>query len=224
MKKRELNRNEKHFKILGVEFAYLCVMGIIFAFFGWVAENVVRVISLGIIDSRFHFLPFTTPYALIPFAFHILLGSPDNLTFFGKPIFKNKPDKKSKMLSDVIICLFICAVVFVSELAVGNLWDKVFGVKLWNYGNLPCHVTQYAGLIPSLGYGFGAFLLFKFFYAPVLKLIREKNAFKGSYNYIGYSRRRNSCRRLVFNRANSILRTSQHLVVGFYLVKKSVFL
>ena len=170
--------NEKQFKILGVEFAYLCVMGIIFAFFGWVAENVVRVISLGIIDSRFHFLPFITPYALIPFAFHILLGSPDNLTFFGKPIFKNKPDKKSKILSDVIICLIICAVVFVSELAVGNLWDKVFGVKLWNYGNLPCHVTQYAGLIPSLGYGFGAFLLFKFFYAPVLKLIREKMPLK----------------------------------------------
>ena len=60
----------------------------------------------------------------------------------------------------------------------GNLWDKAFGVQLWNYSNLPLQVTQYAGLIPSLGYGIGAYILFKFVQTPLLKLLQRKCPFK----------------------------------------------
>lgn len=56
----------------------------------------------------------------------------------------------------------------------GNLWDALFGVQLWNYGNMPLHVTQYAGLIPTLGYGGGAYLLFRFVHRPLLKYLRRK--------------------------------------------------
>lgn len=168
---------KKRLKIFGVEVAYLYLLGIGFAFLGWIAENTVKAISDGIIDSRFHILPFISPYALIPFAMHIALGSADDLAFFGKKVFK-KQTLKTKIVSNVLTVTVICSAVFVGELAVGNLWDKAFGVQLWNYSNLPLQVTQYAGLIPSLGYGLGAYVLFKFVQAPAIKLMQRKCPFK----------------------------------------------
>lgn len=167
---------KKRLKIFGVEFVYLYLLGIIFAFAGWIAENTVKAVTGGVIDSRFHVLPFISSYALIPFALHICFGEADDIAVFGKKIFKNK-NVKTKILSNVTVLAVTCSAVFFGELAVGNLWDKCFGVQLWNYSNLPLQVTQYAGLIPSLGYGAGAYLLFKFAQGPFLKLMRQKQPF-----------------------------------------------
>lgn len=168
---------EKRLKIFGVEFVYLYLLGIIFAFAGWIAENAVKAVTGGVIDSRFHVLPFISPYALIPFALHICFGEADDIAFFGKRIFKTKT-LKTKILSNVIVFGVTCSAVFLGELGVGNLWDKCFGVQLWNYSNLPLQVTQYAGLIPSLGYGAGAYIIFKFAQGPFLKLMQKKQPFK----------------------------------------------
>ena len=168
---------KKRLTIFGVEFVYLAVLGIGMAFVGWLAENTVKAVTDGIIDSRFHVLPFISPYALIPFAVHIALGSADDIAFFGKKLFKVST-KKTKVLSNIITIAVICGAVFLGELAVGNLWDILFGVQLWDYSDLPLQVTQYAGLIPSLGYGIGAWLLFKFAYTPLLNLCRKKLNFK----------------------------------------------
>lgn len=92
---------------------------------------------------------------------------------FGKKLFKSN-DKKSKLLSNMITLFAIYMFVFLGELAVGNMWDMFFGVELWNYSSMPLHVTQYAGLIPTLGYGTGAYLLFRFGYMPALKVVRKK--------------------------------------------------
>lgn len=166
-------KESKRFTLLGVEFVYLYLLGIGMAFIGWVAENTVKAISDGIIDARFHVLPFIFSYSLIVFAFHLLFGSPDSVCFFGKKLFLQET-KKTKLLSNLLVLAVIYATVFLSELAVGNLWDVCFGVQLWNYSEMPFHVTQYAGLIPTLGYGTGAYLLFKFAYAPALRFVREK--------------------------------------------------
>lgn len=163
---------KKRLTIFGTEFVYLCFLAICMGFFGWFAENVVRLISVGVIDSRFHLLPCIGEYGLIVFAFHIVLGSPDDLAFFGKKIFKKK-SKRSTIASNILAYVIFCAAVFLSELALGNLWDKVFGLKLWDYSKLPLCVTNYAGLIPTLGYGTAAYLVFKFAYTPMLNLVRR---------------------------------------------------
>ena len=67
---------------------------------------------------------------------------------------------------------------FLGELAIGNMWEKFFGVQLWNYSSFPLQVTQYAGLVPSLAYGGGAYLIFRLVYNPVLKLLQNKVNFK----------------------------------------------
>jgi hypothetical protein len=165
-------KEKKHLTVFGVEFVYLYLLGIAVAFLGWVVENCSKFFSIGWIDSRFHLLPFISPYALIPFAFHILLGNPDSLTFFGKKLFK-EDTKKTKIVSNILSFLLISVAIFLGELVVGNAWDKLFGVKLWNYSMIPFHVTNYAGLISTVGFGTGAYLLFKFAYAPALKWVQK---------------------------------------------------
>lgn len=165
------------FKLLGVEFYYLAFFGIIVSFLGFAVENIARLIGMGVIDSRFHILPFISPYGLIIFAFHLLLFDPDDLTFFGKRLFSDG-FKRRKLWSNLTAYSLICLFVFLGELLVGNLWDVFFGVELWNYESLPLSVTKYAGLVPTLGYGTGAYALFKFVYKPMLSFIRKRLDYK----------------------------------------------
>ena len=170
-------KSEKRFKILGVELVYLYFFGIGVAFLGWFAENVMKLITHGVLDSKYHILPFISPYALIVLAFHIALGDPDDLVLFGKKIFKQR-SKRSVILSNLFSFLLICAFVFLGELVVGNLWDILFGVSLWNYSGWPGELTQYTSLPSTFGFGLGAYLIFKLIYKPLLNLIRTKVSFK----------------------------------------------
>ena len=79
---------KKRLTLFGVEVVYLYLLGIFLAGLGWIAENVVQLITHGIISSKFHILPFISAYALIVFAVQIFLGDPDDIAIFGKHIFK----------------------------------------------------------------------------------------------------------------------------------------
>ncbi len=168
---------KKPLSIFGVEFVYLYLFGIGVAFIGWIAENAFKFAVSGVIDSRFHLLPFISPYLLIPFAFHIALGTPNDVTFFGKKIFKTST-AKTKILSNVIAYFSICLFVFLGELVVGNLWEILFDVRLWNYSKHPLHITKFTSVISVFGFGTGAYLIFKLLYTPILNFIRKKISFK----------------------------------------------
>lgn len=101
------------------------------------------------------------------------LGDPDRLSFFGHRLFE-KDYLKNKVLSNIVCLVMICAAVFLGELVIGSLWEILFGAQLWDYGNLPMQVNRYAGLIPAIGYGGAAYLIFKFVYKPLLGLIGRK--------------------------------------------------
>lgn len=175
----EGKKAKKPFTVYGVEFVHLYLLGIATALIGWLAENGAKLVTSGVMDSRFHLLPFISPYALVPFAFHILLGNPDSLTFFGKKVFREE-NKRTKILSNLLAFLSICLVVFLSELAVGNAWEKLFHVKLWDYSSQTFHVTQYAGLSSTLGFGIGAYLIFRFIYTPALRFVQRKVSHKAA--------------------------------------------
>ncbi|MDY4592279.1 MAG: hypothetical protein SO434_02620 [Eubacteriales bacterium] len=176
-KEPKIRQVRKPFTIFGVEAVYLCVLGIATAFLGWLAENIVKIISNGTFDCRFHLLPFISPYALIVFAVHIVFGNPDNIAPFGRQLFRND-NPYSKICSNILVLAIIYIFVFFGELIVGNTWEILFGVKLWNYSSSPLHVTQYAGLIPTLGYGTGAYLLFRFVHTPSLKFLQKNMTHK----------------------------------------------
>ena len=166
---------KKRLCIFGVEFVYLYFFGILVAAVGWWVENLARAFGApATFDCRYHLLPFISVYGLIVFAFHIALGDPDRITLFGKRLFK-QDTWKTRVLSNIFSFLLISLFVFLGELAVGNLWDILFGVQLWNYGGWPLRVTQYTSIVSTFGFGFGAYLLFRFVYKPVLRLCRKIN-------------------------------------------------
>ena len=168
---------KKPLTIFGVELVYLYLSGIFFAFGGWIVENGARLFNDGIIDCRYHLLPFISPYAFIPMALHVVLGNVDSLTFFGKKLFL-KEDLKSKIFSNVLAFVAICSVIFLGELLVGSFWEKHFGVQLWDYSMQPLHVTQYTGLISVLGFGTVTYLLFRYLHTPALTFLKKKIKFK----------------------------------------------
>lgn len=172
-------QQEKRWKILGVEFVYLYLFGIFVAFLGWVGENIPRAINpaVAVIDSRFHLLPFISPYLLISFAIHLVIGDPDRLAFFGKPLFKEKT-ARTCVLSNLLCYVILCAGVFLGELAVGNLWELLFGVQMWNYTGWPLTITQYTSAVTTFGFGTAAYAIVRFVYKPMMKLIRTKVPFK----------------------------------------------
>lgn len=152
------------------KFKALNILGIGCAFIGWIIENVIRMIGKGVIDSRYHILPFIPEYALIPFAFFLLLGDANDITVFGKRLFKNK-NTKTKILSNIICLFIICLAVFLGEQIVGMVYEKLFGVELWNYTYQPLHFTKYTSTLSVFGYGLGAWLLFKFVFGPLYKAL-----------------------------------------------------
>ena len=95
-------------------FVYLCVMGILMSFVGWVAENFARAVTQGILDARFHILPFISAYSLIVFAFYYLCGDPNDFKPFGRRIFRERT-KKTVLLSNLLALLFAFLFVFVAR-------------------------------------------------------------------------------------------------------------
>ena len=168
---------KKRLKIFGVELVYLYLFGIVVAFFAWMIENISCIFSIGQIDSRYHILPFISPYASIVLAFHIALRDPDEITFFGKRIFKGN-GLKEKILSNVIAFLIIAFCVAGGELAVGNIYEHCFGVILWDYSEMPLHITRYTSVFTILGFGAAAYCLFRFIYKPFLAFLRRRVPFR----------------------------------------------
>lgn len=155
-----------------IKFKAMNLLGIGCAFIGWIVENVTRLIAKGVVDSRFHILPFIPEYALIPFAFFLLLGSTDDLAVFGKRIFK-KRSKGTRILSNILCLFVICLLVFLGEQIVGTVYEKLFGVELWNYESQPLHFTKYTSTLSVFGYGLGVWLLFKFALTPLYGVLQK---------------------------------------------------
>ena len=155
------------------DFAYLGVMAIGIAFLGWAIENVLRLIAVGVIDCRYHILPFISPYGIAAFAVYVAIGNPNDVAVFGKKLFKEKT-KKSVALSNLFCFLFPCLFIFLGELFVGHVWECLFSVELWNYNEQPLHITKYTGLLPSVGGGAACFFAIKFLFYPVLNFLRRK--------------------------------------------------
>lgn len=52
---------------------------------------------------------------------------------------------------------------FFGEMGCGLLFEKVFGIRAWNYENIPTHVTRYTSLITTFGFYDGDHAFVHFF-------------------------------------------------------------
>lgn len=154
------------------EFPYICVLAVLASLVGWLGENISTLIGSGKIDSRFHILPFLSPYGLIVLFLYAALRDVDRATFFGKPLFTHDT-LQTKILSNLYCLVFITAAAFVGELIVGNLWEKAFGVVLWDYTNHAYCFTRYTCLLTTVLYGTGGYFFFRLGFSPLFRGIKK---------------------------------------------------
>lgn len=167
--------DKKRLMLCGVEFVYLYYLAIPATFIGWLVETIAKIYQTGVAYT--HLIPFIAIYGLCVFGFHLLLGDPDDVAFFGRPLFKTK-SRKSKVLSNIISLAAITAASFFGELIAGNGVEILFGVKLWDYSFQKYCFTQYVSLISTVGFGFGGYLAFRFLYMPALAYVRKNVKFR----------------------------------------------
>ena len=53
------------------------------------------------------------------------------------------------------------------------LYEKFAGVILWDYSQIPTHITRYTSIITTLLYGGGVYLIMAFAFKPMMKLISK---------------------------------------------------
>lgn len=171
-KARANKRKKKAATIFGYDIRYFFVGMIVFAFFGFCAENIGRMAVQHIFDCRHQILPFLFAYGIALLAVYVLMGTPDELRFFNIRIFKSMT-RGRRVLSHLIYFAVIFFFIMVGEIAVGMIYEKFAGVILWDYSNIPTHITRYTSIITTLLYGGGVYLLMAFAFKPMMNLISK---------------------------------------------------
>ena len=77
------------------------------------------------------------------------------------------------MLSHVIYFFVICAFIMLGEIAVGTIYEKFAGVILWDYTDIPTHITRYTSLITTVLIGGGVYAIMAFGFRPMMNLVSK---------------------------------------------------
>ncbi len=165
-------RMRKAPEIFGYDIRYFFIGMMVFAFLGFCAENAGRMAVQHIFDSRHQILPFLFAYGVALLAVYVMLGTPDELRFFNIRIFKDVTRTK-RALSHAIYFSVIFAFIMIGEIAVGMLYEKCAGVILWDYSDIPTHITRYTSVLTTLLYGGGVYLIMAFAFRPMMRLIEK---------------------------------------------------
>ena len=140
------------------------------AFLGWWVENIFRLVSAGVFDSRHQLLPFLGAYGFGIFVMFFVFGTPSEMRLLKKRILPART-KKNHVLRGVIYCALLFSLILFGEMGMGLLFEKAFGVKAWNYTSIPLHITQYTSIPTTAAFTAGIFLLMQFVFPRAVKLI-----------------------------------------------------
>lgn len=146
----------------------LIIMMTIVSFLGFLVENVWLAITKGYIDNRNMCLPFLLGYGVAIVGLFILLGTPQQSTFFDKLPFLNTSRRR-------ITFYFMCAFIFVcvAEILLGTFVEKTCQVILWNYSRFALHITKYTSVPTSTGFAFIITFFMDKCFTPILDSISQ---------------------------------------------------
>lgn len=159
-------------KILGYTVAQYAMFALFCSFAGFLAENVGRTIVQGIFDSRFMILPFIMPYGLGVLAAYLALGRPSEFRFFGWHFIKGD-DKKSRNLRRALYYVTAFAAITLGEMGYGLLVEATTGKQLWNYSDIPTHITQYTSLLTSFLFTSGVFAVMEYLMPAIMRFFER---------------------------------------------------
>lgn len=152
---------KKNFVTLGKY--YLLYM--LLAFLGWVWEVFYVRFEIGqFVDRGFMWLPFCPIYGTALLSAYFLLGTPNE----GRGILKNVRNPVARY---ALYALFAFLIPTICELFVGLFFDKVLGVMLWNYSDMPLNFGGYICLPVSLVWSVAITLFMRFAFVPLKRQV-----------------------------------------------------
>lgn len=135
---------------------FLCI-----SFLGWAMETVYVSLNNGRYCKRgFLHLPFCTIYGFTILAIYCFIGTPKE-----GGLFLRKLEGKKRILPYILLAMLIPSI---AELITGIFFDKVFGIRLWQYFSYKFNLNGYICLEVSTAWG-GLITMFMGFIFPHIK-------------------------------------------------------
>ncbi len=158
-------------KLYDIDISELWLASLVYAHIGWWVENLFRLSSKHILDSRNQILPFLFCYSIALWAMYFMLGTTHKTRFFSKEIISGK-DAAAVALRNIYYFTVTFLFVFFGEIVVGSLFEKISGIQLWNYNGIPLHVTQYTSVPKCAAISFGVMVMMGNLFEGLMKLIK----------------------------------------------------
>lgn len=159
-------------KLYDYDISDLWFASLVFAHIGYWVENLFRLFSKGILDSRNQLLPFLFCYSIAMWALYFALGTPKKSRLFAKQIFDGKT-KESRLNSLLYYFSVVFFFIFFGEIVVGKMFEAVSGIQLWNYSGIPLHITQYTSIPTTIALTVGVIILMEYFFTPLINKIQR---------------------------------------------------
>lgn len=166
------DKNTQALMLYDYTIADLWLASLVFANIGYWVENLFRLFSKGILDSRNQVLPFLFCYSIAMWALYFALGTPKKARIFNHRIISDD-SIKSQRLS--VLCYFLISFFFIffGEIVVGTMFEKISGIQLWNYSGIPLHMTQYTSVPTTIALSTGVIVLMEYFFTPLMNAIHK---------------------------------------------------
>ena len=104
--------------------------GLVYAHIGYWVENLFRLASKGVLDSRNQLLPFLFCYTIAMWAMYLALGTTNHPRFFSHRVLEGNT-RRDKILARIYYFTVVFLFVFFGEIVVGLSLIHILFTLLW---------------------------------------------------------------------------------------------
>ena len=136
-------------RLYDYDVTHLWLAGLVYAHIGYWVENLFRLVSKGVLDSRNQLLPFLFCYTIAMWAMYLALGTTNHPRFFSHRVLEGNTRR------------------------VGSIFEQVSGISLWDYSGIPLHVTKYTSIPTCTAMSLGVAVIMGNFFEGLMKKIQR---------------------------------------------------
>lgn len=159
-------------RLYDYDVTHLWLAGLVYAHIGYWVENLFRLMSKGVLDSRNQLLPFLFCYTIAMWAMYLALGTTNHPRFFSHRVLEGNT-RQDKILARIYYFTVVFLFVFFGEIVVGSIFEQVSGISLWDYSGIPLHVTKYTSIPTCTAMSLGVAVIMGNFFEGLMKKIQR---------------------------------------------------
>ena len=159
-------------RLYDYDVTHLWLAGLVYAHVGYWVENLFRLVSKGVLDSRNQLLPFLFCYTIAMWAMYLALGTTNHPRFFSHRVLEGNT-RRDKILARIYYFTVVFLFVFFGEIVVGSIFEQVSGISLWDYSGIPLHVTKYTSIPTCTAMSLGVAVIMGNFFEGLMKKIQR---------------------------------------------------